>query len=151
MTIQEQIKQLTVESMKARDSVKTNVLKGLSAGFVNELVATGQTPQSPVTDEMATQIIKRQVKQRKDSIEQFNKGNRLDLAEKEQAELLILETFLPAQMSETDIAKIVDTKIAELGVADKSGIGKLIGAVMKETGGNADGAVIKKIIESKLA
>jgi len=150
MTIQENIKSLTIEAMKARDSLKTNVLKGLSAGFVNELVASGQTPQSPVTDEIALQVINKQVKQRKDSIEQFTKGNRLDLAEKEQAELAVLETFLPAQMSEAEISKIVDAKIAEIGAVDKTAIGKLIGAVMKETGGNADGTVVKQIIESKL-
>jgi len=150
MTIAENIKKLTIDAMKAKDALRTNVLRGLTAGFVSELMTQKKMPNDPVSDEIAMTVIKRQVKQRKDSIEQFTKGARPELAAKETEELHILESFLPAQMSEEDIEKIVVAKIAELGVADKSGMGKLMGAVMKETGGNADGTVVKKIIESKL-
>ncbi len=150
MSIQEDIKKMTIESMKAKTPLKTEVLRGLSSAFVNELVAQKMTPQDPVTDEMALNVIKRAVKQRKDSIEQFTKGGRPELAEKEKEELVILEAFLPAQMSPEDIEKIVDKKMSELGVSDKTEMGQLMGAVMKETAGNADGNIVKGIIESKL-
>jgi len=149
MTIAENIKKMTIDAMKAKDQLKTNTLRGLTAGFVTELMAQKKLPNDAVTDDIAISVIKKQVKQRKDSIDQFLRGGRPELAEKETHELLILEGFLPAQMSEEDIEKIVVAKIAELGVTDKSGMGKLMGAVMKETGGNADGTVVKKIIESK--
>ena len=150
MSIQEDIKKMTIESMKAKTALKTEVLRGLSSAFINENVANKMTPQDPVSDDTAMAVIKRAVKQRKDSIEQFTKGGRPELADKEKEELVILEAFLPAQMSEEDITKIVDAKITEMGVTDKTGMGKLMGAVMKETGGNADGTVVKQIIESKL-
>ena len=150
MTIAENIKQMTIESMKARNPFKTDVLRGLSAGFVTELLSQKKLPSDTVTDEVALAVIKKQVKQRRDSIGQFEKGGRTDLVDKEKMELEILENFLPEQMSEEEIEKIVVSKIVELNVTDMSGIGKLIGAVMKETGGNADGNVIKAIIEKKL-
>jgi len=150
MSIQEDIKKMTIESMKAKTALKTEVLRGLSSAFINENVANKMTPQDPVSDDTAMAVIKRAVKQRKDSIEQFTKGGRPELADKEKEELVILEAFLPAQMSEEDITKIVDAKITEMGVTDKTGMGKLMGAVMKETGGNADGDVVKEIIEGKL-
>jgi len=150
MTIAENIKQMTIESMTARNPFKTDVFRGLSAGFITELLSQKKVPSYTVTDEVALAVIKKQVKQRRDSIGQFEKGGRADLVDKEKMELEILENFLPEQMSEEEIEKIVVSKIAELNVTDMSGIGKLIGAVMKETGGNADGNVIKAIIEKKL-
>lgn len=151
MSIQEDVKGMIMDAMRAKDTVRKDVLKGISAGFTNEMVAQKKTPSDPVDDEMALTVIKRQVKQRKDSIEQFTAGGRPELAEKESAELAILEAFLPAQMSEEEIVKIVDEKMAELSITDKSGFGQLIGAVVKATGGNADGNLVKTIIEGKLA
>ena len=88
------------------------------------------------------------VKQRQDSIEQFRAGNREDLASAEEAELNILKTYLPAQMSEEQIRAMAESKKAELGITDKTKIGILTGAVMKATGGQADGNVVKQIVES---
>jgi uncharacterized protein len=90
--------ELTV-AMKARDSVKMNTLRGLLSAFTNELVAKGIKPQEEISDADAINVIKRAVKQRKDSIEQFRNGKREDLAQKEEAELKILETYMPVQMS----------------------------------------------------
>src|SRR3989344_1261582 len=98
--IQNQLKEELKSAMKAKDAVRVSVLRGLLAGFVNENVAKGLKPETPVTDEMALAVIKRQTKQRQDSIEQFAKGARQDLVEKEKAELAILQKYLPAEMSE---------------------------------------------------
>jgi len=126
-------------------------LRGVLAAFTNESVALGRKPQEPLTEAEAGTVIKRLVKQRKDSIEQFEKGGRQDLADNERAELKVLEEFLPSQMSEEDVRKIVMRKKEEMGISDKSKMGQLIGAVVKETKGEADGALVKKIVEEVLS
>ncbi len=145
--IQNQIK----DAMRARDEVRLTTLRGALAAFTNESVALKRTPKDKLSDDEVIAVIRRLVKQRKDSIEQFEKGNRKDLADNERAEMQILEEFLPAQMSAEQIEKIARLKIEELGTIDKSKIGILVGAVMKETKGQADGALVKKIVEEVLA
>lgn len=139
-----------VAAMKARDQVRLTTLRGVLASFTNEAVARGKTPQDKLGDDEALAVIRRLVKQRKDSIEQFEKGKRSDLADIERSEMRILEEFLPAQMSEEKIREIVLKKKEEMGVTDKSKMGIFMGAVMKETGGQADGSLVKKIVEEIL-
>jgi hypothetical protein len=150
MTTQEQIKNDMKQAMKDKDQNKLTVTRGLIAAFTNELVASGKTPQTPIEDEAAMAVITRAAKQRKDSIEQFEKGGRADLAEVEKAELAVLESYLPELMSEDEIKIVVDAKISALGVTDKSGMGKLIGGIMGELKGKADGSLVKKIVEEAL-
>lgn len=151
MTIQETIKAKLKEAMIAKDSAALLALRGLSAGFTNELVNKGIPPQEPISDEDALTVIKRAVKQRKDAIEQFVSGGREDLAESEKAELAIIEQFLPASMSEEEITAFVQTKIAEAGEIDKSSLGKFTGMIIKELAGKADGGDVKKVVEKLLA
>ncbi len=147
MLLHETIKAQMIEAMRAKDAEKLAVIRGLLALFQSEQLAKGSTePFLSDTDAMA--LIKRAVKQRKDSIEQFTKGGREDLAATEKSELVILETYLPQMMSEEDIKKIAEAKKAELGVTDKSKLGMLVGAVMKATAGQADGGDVKKVVES---
>lgn len=138
------------EAMKARDEVRLSVLRGLIAACTNELVAKGKKPDEMLSDDEVMAVVSRLAKQRKDSIDQFGKGGRQDLVDKEAAELKILEALLPPQMSREEIEAVVKAKIAELGVADKSGAGKLIGALMKDLRGKADGAEVKAVVESLL-
>lgn len=144
--IQEQIK----DAMRAKDSVRLTTLRGILAAFMSEAMNLKRKPQDKLTDPEAVTVIKRLAKQRKDSIEQFTKGGRTDLAESEKAELAILEEFLPAQMSEEKLREVVLAKKSEMGITDKSKMGQLMGAVIKETGGQADGAVVKRIVEEVL-
>ena len=146
--IQVQIKEEIKKAMLARDTVRLNTLRGLSAAFTNELVAKGQKPQDELSDENCLAVIRRLVKQRKESIEQFKAGNRQDLVDSESAELSILDTLLPQMMSKEDIQKIAEAKKAEMGITDKTKLGMLIGAVLKETKGQADGGDVKLIVES---
>jgi uncharacterized protein YqeY len=148
MSIQHNIKESIKDAMRAKDEVRLMVLRGLSTAFVNELVASKRTPQEELEDQQALAVIKREAKKRKDSIEQFVNGGRPELAEGEKAELAILEAFLPAMMPEDEIRKVCEAKKAELGVTDKSGSGKLVGAIMKELNGQADGTVVKNIVDS---
>jgi uncharacterized protein YqeY len=150
MTIQEQVKENMKEAMKAKDSVRLSVSRGLMAAFTNELVALGKTPQDSLADEEALKVINRAAKQRKDSIEQFEAGGRPELAADEKSELEIIEEYLPEMMSEEEIRKIAEDKKLEVGAESKADFGKLMGAVVGATKGQADGAVVKKIVEEIL-
>lgn len=147
MTLHETIKSHMIEAMRAKDSIKLGVLRGLLALFQSEQIAKGST-DSFISDADAMTLIKRSVKQRKDSIDQFTKGDREDLASSEKVELAILETYLPQMMSEDEIRKIAEAKKAELGITDEAKMGMLMGAVMKATAGQADGGDVKKVVES---
>jgi uncharacterized protein len=151
MTLAETIKESMKQAMRDKDTVRLTVLRGFISNFTNELVATGKTPQDPVTDELAMTVIKRAAKQRKDAIEQFTAGGRADLAASEQAELEIVNAFLPTLMSREEITAIAEAKKTELGVTDKAGAGKLVGALMRDLGGKADGGDVKAVVDSLFA
>lgn len=148
MSLHVNIKEEVKKAMLAKDALRTTVMRSISAAFTNELVAKGRKPQEELKDDEALAVIKRLVKQRKDSIEQFTKGGRQDLADQEQSELNILETFLPPQLPREEIEKVAKAKKAELNISDKAKMGMLIGAISKELKGQADGAEIKSVVES---
>lgn len=147
--LHDSIKSGIKEAMLAKNELRLSILRDLSSKFTNELVAKGRMPQDKLTDEEALAVIKRAVKQRKDSIQQFTDGGRPELAESEMAELKELETFLPAQMSKDQIMEIAKVKIAEMG-ADKTKAGMIVGAVMKECKGQADGNDVKAVVDELL-
>ncbi len=151
MSLQTDLKTQLKEAMMAKDAVRLTVIRGIMSGITNELVATGKTPQSEIDDEGVLALIRRGVKQRKDSIEQFTAGGRPELAESEQAELSILETYLPQMMSRDEIRPLAEAKKAELGIDDKSKLGMLTGALMKDLKGKADGSDVKEVVESLFA
>lgn len=142
-TIREKIK----EAMLAKDQLALAVYRGILSSFTNELLAKGKTPQDTLSDEECTNVLKRLAKQRKDSIEQYQNGGRPDLAETEKQELNLLETLLPQSMSKEEIKTIAEAKKQELQIADRAKLGLLVGAVMKETKGNADGNDVKEVVE----
>ena len=147
MSLQQQIKDGIKDAMKSKEEVRLAVLRSLSAAFTNELVAKGRKPIDELSDEEVLAVITRASKQRKDSIDQFVKGGRPELAESEQAELTIIESYLPTLMSENEIKVVVATKKVELNATDKSKMGMFVGAVMKDLKGKADGALVKKVVE----
>ena len=132
----------------AHDAVKLETYRGMSAAFTNELVAKGRKPNEMLSDDEAIAVITRMSKQRKDSIEQFTKGNREDLVKEEQAQLEILETYLPKLMEKGEVESVVKAKKEELGITDATGKGKLMSAIMKDLKGKADGALVKEVVDS---
>ena len=134
--------------MMAKDGVRLETFRGMLAAFTNELVSKNRKPTEMLTDEEAIAVIARLSKQRKDSIEQFRKGNREDLVKKEQAELAILETFLPKLMEKAEVEKIARAKKDELGITDPTKKGMLMSALMKDLKGKADGMVVKEVVDS---
>ena len=133
--------------MMAKDIVRLETYRGMLASFTNELVSKNRKPNEILTDEEAIIVIARLSKQRKDSIEQFRKGNREDLVRKEQAELAILETYLPKLMDKSEVEKIARVKKDELGITDIAKKGILMSALMKDLKGKADGAVVKEAVD----
>ncbi|MEK7080887.1 MAG: GatB/YqeY domain-containing protein, partial [Patescibacteria group bacterium] len=146
--LHEQIKNGIKEAMMAKDVVRLETYRGMLASFTNELVSKNRKPNEILTDEEAIAVISRLSKQRKDSIEQFRKGNREDLVKKEQAELAILETYLPKLMDKSEVEKMARAKKDELGITDIAKKGMLMSALMKDLKGKADGMMVKEIVDS---
>jgi uncharacterized protein YqeY len=148
--MQDKIKAEIKDAMIAKEMDRLQVLRLISAAFTNELVSQGRPPTDPLSDEDCMKVIKRMAKQRKDSIEQFSAGGREDLADSEKAELVILETLLPAQMSEAEIESRVREKL-DANPIDASKKGMFIGQMMKELGETADGGMVKAVIDRLVA
>jgi hypothetical protein len=151
MTLHEQIKGEMKEAMKAKDTIKLSTIRNMLTAFTNESVAIGKTPQDFLDDEQTLAVIRRLAKQRKDSIEQFKAGGRGDLVGPEQAELAVLEHYLPQMMSREMIKPIVETKKADLQITDKARAGQLMAAVMAELKGKADGSDVKAVVDEMLS
>jgi len=134
--------------MKAKEEVRLRVIRHILSTATNELVATNRTPQDMLTDDELLAVIKRLAKQRKESITQYEAANRPELAAPEKEELVVLEAYLPQMMSQDEIRPIAEAKKGELGIKDKSKMGMLVGAVMKELAGKADGGDVKQVVES---
>ena len=148
MTLHETLPEALKTAMKAKDLIKLATIRSIMTACTNELVATSRTPQDHLTDEQTLGVIKRLAKQRKESIVQYESAGRNDLAEPEKLELAILESYLPSLMTKEQILPIATTKKIELGIADKTKMGMLVGAVMKELAGKADGGDVKVVVES---
>ncbi|OGI74035.1 hypothetical protein A2W67_03450 [Candidatus Nomurabacteria bacterium RIFCSPLOWO2_02_40_28] len=145
--LHEQIKNNIKEAMMAKDAVKLRTYRGMVAAFTNELVAKNRKPSEILEDADVLVVIARLVKQRKDSIEQYKKGNRDDLVKEEEAELAILETYLPKMMDRSEVEKIAQAKKDELNI-DATKKGMLMSALMKDLRGKADGSIVKEVVDS---
>ena len=148
MTLHESLPETLKMAMKAKDLTKLTTIRSIMTACTNELVATSRTPQDHLTDEQTLAVIKRLAKQRKESITQYEAAGRTDLSEPEKAEMAILEAYLPSLMTQEQILPIAEAKKAELGIDDKIKMGMLMGAVMKELTGKADGGDVKVVVES---
>jgi hypothetical protein len=145
--LHEQIKNSIKEAMLAKDSIRLETLRAMVSGFTNELVSKNRKPNKMLSDEEALIVITRLSKQRKDSIEQFKKGNREDLVKIEEAQLKILEAYLPKLMEKSEIEKIAKNKKEELNI-DATKKGMLMSALMKDLKGKTDGTLVKEVVDS---
>lgn len=145
--LKQQIYADIVPAMKNKEQVKLDALRMLKSEIMKFEVSGAK---KEANDEEVVKIIKKLIKQRQDSASQFEAAGRTESAEKEKQEILFLEIYLPAQMSEGDIEKIILTSIAETGFKSKSDFGKIMGVVMQKTTGNADGALVKDLLQKHL-
>jgi uncharacterized protein len=145
MALIDQIDTDLASSMKEGEAARTGVLRLLKNSIKNEQIKAGHDLSEPEV----LKVLQREAKQRKDSIAQFKQGGRDDLADTEQQELAVIETYLPQQMSETELTVLVDTVITETA-ATPAQMGVVIGEVMKRAAGQADGAAVSQLVRQKL-
>lgn len=143
--LQENLKQ----SMLAKDSEKTSVLRMLLSALNYYEINKGGAGYE-ATDEDVVSVIQKEVKQRRDSIKQFKNAGRQDLVEKETKELEILQKYLPQQMGEEEIRKLVKEAIAQTQASSLQDMGKVMGALMPKVKGKADGSLVSKIVKEEL-
>ena len=142
MSLKHQLETQMKASMKNGDKVRLGVVR-----FALSKIKNVEIDQGELDDKGVMQIIRREVKQTKEAIEQFKQGDRQDLVESEQAKVKILEEFLPAEMSEEAVSKLVDQAIKEHG----QNMGQVMGAVMKAAAGQTDGRMVAKLVKERLA
>jgi uncharacterized protein YqeY len=147
MTIQEQLLEDMKVGMKAGNAQLTGVIRLLRSAMKNEQIKLGHE----LSHDEAMKVLQREAKQRRDSIEQYNGANRPELAAIESAELEVIQGYLPAALSEAELAAIVDQVIAEQGATDMKQMGAVIGAVMQKAGAQAEGGAVSKLVREKLS
>ncbi|HEX8931893.1 MAG TPA: GatB/YqeY domain-containing protein [Patescibacteria group bacterium] len=138
------------QSMLARDSEKTSVLRMLISAIGYFEIQKGGAGYD-ATEEDVLSVIQKEAKQHRDSIEQFKAASRPELVEKEEKELALLQKYLPEQMGEEEIRKLVTEAIAKTGATNPADMGKVMGALMPATKGKADGSLVSKIVREELA
>ncbi len=147
MTLKDRLERDLTDAIKSRDAMVTSVLRLVIAALKNEeLAGRGALDEARVAAVLGTQC-----KQRRESIEAFEKGGRADLADKERRELTILSAYLPPPLSEAELASLVDQAIAETGATSAKDMGRVMKAVMVKAGGRADGGTINALVRTKLS
>jgi uncharacterized protein YqeY len=147
--IKDQINSDLKAALLSGDRFKGETLRGLKAVILNEEVAKGKRDEG-IEDEVIEQLIAREVKKRNESASIYDDAGRSELADNERAEAKILTGYLPEQLSEDDIKKVIIRVIDELGVSGPGSMGRVIGAVKKELGNTADGSTVAKLVKSEL-
>ena len=136
------------EAMKAKDSLRSSALSFLRAQMMNAAI---DKKKKILDDVEAIAVIKKQIKQRQDSIEQFTKGNRMDLVEKETKELAILKSYLPPELGEEEVKKVIEEAVAQLGAAGLKDMGKVMKEVQAKLAGQADGKLVSELVKQRLS
>ena len=149
MTLQQRVDSDLKEAMRAKNATKLNVLRMLKSALKYAEIAKSDA-EAELGDAEAVQVIRKQAKQRQDSIESFEKGGRIELADKEKEELAILNTYLPQGMSPDELAKVVRETIAELGATSKAQMGAVMKALKAKAGGRADGKTLSSEVARQL-
>jgi uncharacterized protein YqeY len=145
LTVNENLK----KAMLARDEVSMRALRAIKSAVLLAKTAEGAT--EVLSHDTEIKLLQKLVKQRKDSLEIFERQNRMDLAQKEKEELDVIEQFLPKQMSEDEVKEVLTKIISELGVSDASGLGKVMGVATKQLAGKADGKMISALVKQLLS
>jgi len=148
MSLKETLQKDLMDAMRSKDEAALSAIRLLKTAIM-KVETAGE--QKTATDEEIIQLVGKEIKQRKDAIEQFEKGGRSELAEKEKAELKVLEKYLPPQLGEDEIRAIIKEAMAQTGASSKADIGKLMGAIMPKTKGKADGGLVNKLVQEVLS
>jgi uncharacterized protein YqeY len=149
MTLQERVDSDLKDAMRAKHTARVGVLRMLKSAFKYAAIAKSGA-EAELSDAEVVQVIRKQAKQRQDSIESFAKGGRAELADKEKEELSILNTYLPQQLGVDELAKIVRETIAEVGATSKGQMGAVMKVLQAKLGGRADGRTLSAEVQKQL-
>ncbi|PNU20153.1 glutamyl-tRNA amidotransferase [Geothermobacter hydrogeniphilus] len=147
MSLQDQLLDAMKTAMKARDSLRLATIRGVRTAIKNREIEIGR----PLDDEAVISVIATLAKQRREAASAFRDGDRLELAEKEEAELLVLQEFLPAQLEEADLRAMVEETITALGATGMKDMGRVMKELTARTKGRADGKLVSDMVKARLA
>ena len=150
MTLQQRVDSDLKEAMRAKDTTKLGVLRMLKSALKYAAIAKSGA-EADLSDAEAVQVIRKQAKQRQDSIESFEEGGRTELAEKEKEELAILNSYLPQAISADELTEVVQQTIAETGATSKGQMGIVMKALQAKVGGRADGKTLSSEVQKQLS
>ncbi|MBO1512264.1 MULTISPECIES: GatB/YqeY domain-containing protein [Metabacillus] len=148
MSLLEQLNQDMKQAMKNKEKDKLIVIRMVKAALQNEAIKLGK---NELSEEEDLTVLSRELKQRKDSLQEFKNADRLDLVEKTQAEIDVLVDYMPEQLSEEEVSEIVKQTISEVNASSKADMGKVMGALMPKVKGKADGSLVNKLVQQQLS
>ena len=146
--LEEQINKDYIQAMKDRNTLKSSTLSFLRAQVKNVRI---ELKNDQVSDEEVIKVIKKQIKQRQDSITQYQQGGRQDLADKETAELIVLKSYLPEEMGEAQLKAIIQATIQEVGAKSANDMGKVMKALLSKVAGKADNKLVSELVKKSLS
>ncbi|MDP1420796.1 GatB/YqeY domain-containing protein [Peribacillus simplex] len=147
MSLLERLNNDMKQAMKNKEKDKLSVIRMLKASIQNEALKQRQD----LTDDEELTVLSRELKQRKDSLQEFENAGRSDLVDKVRTELVYVEAYMPEQLSEEDISKIVEQTIEEVNATSKADMGRVMGALMPKVKGKADGSLVNKLVQQHLS
>ncbi|CAK6476043.1 GatB/YqeY domain-containing protein [Peribacillus castrilensis] len=147
MSLLERLNNDMKQAMKNKEKDKLSVIRMLKASIQNEALKLRQD----LTDDEELTVLSRELKQRKDSLQEFENAGRSDLVDKVRTELVYVEAYMPQQLSEEDISKIVNETILEVNATSKADMGRVMGALMPKVKGKADGSLVNKLVQQHLS
>jgi len=155
MTLKEKIQEDLNSAIKSKREIETSTLRMLSAAILNKekekRYKSGKSEDIPLTDEEITEVVFNEVKKRKEAIELYEKGDRQELADKEKKEAEILQKYLPEQLTEEEVKKLVKEAITKVGAKEQKDMGKVMAELMPQVKGKADGGLVSKVVKELLA
>lgn len=148
MSLLERLNEDMKQAMKSKDKEKLSVIRSVKAALQNEVI---KAQSKALSEDEELTVLSREVKQRKESLHEFEKAGRTDLADKTKSEIDILEVYMPDQLSEEELVAIVKETIVQTGATSKADMGKVMGAIMPKVKGKSDGSLVNRIVQEQLS
>jgi uncharacterized protein YqeY len=150
-TIRDQVKSDLTDAMKAQDEVRRRTLRSLRAALANKEIAEREDGDGSLSVEDERAVVQKQVKQRRDAIEQYENAGRDDLAQNEREEIAVLEAYLPEPLSEAEVAERIEAIIEEVGATSMADMGAVMGRAMNQLRGRVDGNQVREMVQARLS
>jgi len=150
MSLKDQITEAIKGAMKSQDKLRLETVRSIKKTLLEKEVSVRPSGQTELTEAQEIEVLVQQAKQRRDSIEQYRQAGRDDLAEQEAQELAIIEEYLPQQLSDVEISRLIDQIVAQVGATSPKDMGKVMGPAMQQLKGRADGKRVQELVKAKL-